>query len=64
MAPEIIWNLGAVYIPIMGVITLIVVTALLRFPIDRNRHEANLALLRERTAEIEEDQTPAPLVNL
>ncbi len=47
---EMLWNLGAVYLPSVGLLTLFVLVTLSRFPIDRARHEANLALLAERRA--------------
>lgn len=47
---ETLWELGAVYLPSVGLLTLVVIFTLSRFPIDRGRHEANLALLAERRA--------------
>lgn len=64
VAPDVVWNLGAIYIPVVAVITIIVVATLLRFPIDRSRHEANLAALRERAESIEEAAAPAPVTSL
>lgn len=45
---ETLWDLGAVYLPSVGLLTVVVIFTLSRFPIDRRRHEANLALLAER----------------
>lgn len=64
VAPEVIWNLGAIYVPVVGLITITVVLTLLRFPIDRSRHEANLATLRERVEPVEETAAPAPVSGL
>ncbi|MBD3744597.1 MAG: MFS transporter [Sphingopyxis terrae] len=61
---DVIWSLGAIYIPVVAIITVIVVATLLRFPINRTRHEANLATLRERSDTIEEAAPPAPVTGL
>lgn len=49
VAAPVIWNLGAIYVPILAAITAVVIFALLRFPIDRSAHESNLATLRARS---------------
>ncbi len=64
VAPEVIWNLGAIYIPIIAAITAIVVIVLLRFPITRARHEGNLQTLRERAATMNEDEAAMPVTVL
>ncbi len=46
--PEIIRNLGLVYVPLVLGIYLIAVILLSRYKIDHQRHEDNLALLRDR----------------
>lgn len=61
VAPDVIYNLGAAYIPIIAVIAVIVIAALLRFPIDRDRHETNLATLRDRAGGTEDAIASAPV---
>lgn len=46
--PVMLWNLGAVYVPIIAVFTGLVILTLARFPIDRERHARNLAALEGR----------------
>lgn len=48
VTPDMLWRLGATYVPTTAVFMLFVIIALLRFPIDRARHERNLEVLRER----------------
>ena len=64
VATDVVWNLGAIYIPTIAVVTAIVVVVLFRFPIDRSRHADNLALLRDRADAREEAQPPVPLTAL
>lgn len=45
---EMLWNLGAVYVPAVALFTVGVIFTLTRFPIDRARHAHNLALLEAR----------------
>lgn len=51
VSPGTLWTLGAAYVPATAVFTLAVLAALSRFPIDRARHEQNLAALAERQGE-------------
>lgn len=46
--PDVAWNLGAVFVPLTLTFSLVVVLLLAAFPIDRSRHEANLARLDAR----------------
>jgi Na+/melibiose symporter-like transporter len=45
---EVTWNLGALFIPLVLAFSLAVLALLAAFPIDRQRHEANLARLGAR----------------
>lgn len=49
--PDMLWRLGAVYVPVIVIVSSVVIAMLSRFPIDRVRHERNLALLRDRASQ-------------
>jgi GPH family glycoside/pentoside/hexuronide:cation symporter len=50
VSPEVAWNLGATFLPLTLVFSLAVIFLLAAFPIDRQRHAANLAKLGESRA--------------
>lgn len=58
VAADVVWHLGAIYVPAITVMMVGIMLVLIRFPIDERRHERNLALLRERRG----DALEPPLV--
>ena len=50
VSPNVAWDLGAVFIPLVLVFSVVVLALLATFPIDRRRHEDNLATLGGRQA--------------
>jgi Na+/melibiose symporter-like transporter len=50
VADSVAWNLGAAFIPLVLSLSIAVFALLAAFPIDRRRHEANLARLGARRA--------------
>jgi Na+/melibiose symporter-like transporter len=50
--PEVIRSLGVVYVPLLGVLIVIVIGFLRAYRITRAGHEANLRRLAERRAEV------------
>jgi len=51
VAPDIVWHLGAIYVPIITLLSLAVIAVQARFPIDEARHKRNLATLSDRATE-------------
>ena len=58
--PEIIQNLGLVYLPTVAVLYGLGIAALCCFNIDKAKHEDNLRRLRERAAEAPPPDEPSP----
>ena len=51
VSSDVVWNLGAIFIPLVLAFSVAVLLLLAAFPIDRRRHEANLARLGARRAD-------------
>ncbi len=47
VGPEILWKMGAIYLPIVAVLTLLAIFMVWLFRIDRTRHEDNLRALED-----------------
>ncbi len=61
--PEVLTNLGLIYIPTVGALYGIAILCIFAFNIDRNRHEGNLRKLQEmadRAAIVEEEAGSTP----